>query len=1279
MTLTLSNFLRIARYAAFTAAFLFLALVLVLRYWLLPNVSQYRTEIATSISRAAGQRVDIGSLSAGWEGLRPRLMLRDVQIYDKRGRPALYLQSLENVLSWRTVLAGELRLHSLQIRQINLAVRREASGLIFVAGIAVNQPDQESGFVDWVLRQENILLRNATLLWQDEMRGAPPLVFQQVNLRMENAGTRHDFGLYAIPPTALASPLDLRGELEGETLRDFAGWHGRVYARLERTDISAWRSWLTLPYGINGGSGGGQAWLELVSGSLAGATADVQLSGVRLRLAADLPEMDVQEMAGRLGWLHFKERALPISLGGRLGSAQRTGDELAIAKLRLNLRDGTRIGPVDFRARLLSAQGSKPAEGEVVTDNLQLEPLLALAGYLPLAPEQREKLAQIAPRGGFREFMVHWKGDWKQPGEYGAKGRFNNLGMKTYERQPGFSGISGYLDGNQKGGTLSLDSRVARLELPKVFRAPLEIDALTAQIAWKSTGQGHEFRLTNASLANADLAGTAFGTYRTVKGTPGFIDLTANFNRADARKVGKYIPLTVGKSARDWLDTAFLAGGSNDVRFRLKGNLAEFPYADGKQGIFQVAARISGGSLDYATGWPKIDNIAGDLLFEGKRMLVTTQQGNIFGAKLPKVRVSIPDLLVFEERLEIEGEAQGPTGEFLKFIERSPVNEMINGFTEGMQATGNGKLDLKLHIPLRNTQQSKVAGVYQFLGNRILAGEDIPPVEAATGKLQFTEAGVSVQHAAAQIMGGPATINAATQQDGTIRIIAQGRLSAQGLRKANIVPYAQFLRGTADWRGVMMLRKKLADFVVESNLLGLASDLPQPLNKKATDAVPLRLEKKILSAQQDSVTISYGQIAGAKLLRRSEGQKMQVERGTISLGAPVSTPAHSGLWLNGTLRYLDLDHWRSVLAQGNGKSKLGLAGANVTVNTLDAFGRRFSDLRLNAWSQQDAWRANLSAKDLAGELNWQSLPQGRSKLTARFKNLTIPAAAPAKLGMPAPEEAESDLPALDVVAENFQVRQRKLGKLELTASQQPHAWRIEKLRLSNPDSNLQMDGLWQLGGQALTRVNLKLEVGDLGKFMTRFDQPDSIKRGSAKLEGQVSWEGAPSDPDYASLTGNFALEAHGGQFMKVDPGLGKLLGILSLQALPRRITLDFRDVFSEGFAFDDISANVRIQQGVAASDNFRMSGPAAKVTISGETDLARETQRLKVHVTPALGEGVSLAGAFLGGPAVGLTALLVQKALKDPLGQIASYEYLVSGTWKDPKVVKVGKPTASTE
>jgi hypothetical protein len=166
------------------------------------------------------------------------------------------------------------------------------------------------------------------------------------------------------------------------------------------------------------------------------------------------------------------------------------------------------------------------------------------------------------------------------------------------------------------------------------------------------------------------------------------------------------------------------------------------------------------------------------------------------------------------------------------------------------------------------------------------------------------------------------------------------------------------------------------------------------------------------------------------------------------------------------------------------------------------------------------------------------------------------------------------------------------------------------------------------------------------------------------------------------LSGTLDIDVGAGQFTKIDPGIGKLLGVLSLQALPRRLTLDFRDVFSEGFAFDTIAGKTAIVKGVMATDDLRLAGPAARVDISGEADLAKETQRLNVRVLPSLSSTFSaatpaaamilLAANPLVAAAVGAGTLLAQKVMKDPLEQMFAYDYRISGSWSDPVVERVG-------
>ncbi len=1253
---------RVLTWSVLAAGLAFSATVIALRYWILPDIESYREDIARIVGERARQKVTIEKIQANWDGLRPQLKLENVTVYDSAGRPAFRLARMDQTLSWLSLALFELRFHALDIHQPTLNIRRDARGVISVGGVELSGEGGDTGFADWLLRQRDIEVHDATLVWNDELRKAPQLELKNVFLQVYNQGERHRFGLRAVPPGELASPVDVRGDLVGETVKSLVDWNGRLFLRLDYADIAAWRAWIPFPVEFPRGAGAVRAWLSFNLHQLVDVIADVKLANVRTRLAPDLPELDLADLAGRIGWKQSD-----------------AGYEITTSRLGLTTAGGLILHPADFLLRITSAGARRQGRGEMQANALDLEPLTSLADHLPLAPEARKQLAAYSPKGALHDLVVRWTGDWQEPQQYSVRGRFQNLSLHRSGKIPGFSGVSGAVEGNERGGTLSLNSRKAMVTMPLVFRDPLEFEAFSAQVVWARSGGHTELKLNNISFSNAHLSGTVFGNYRAAGSERGSIDLTGNLMRADARFVSRYIPLVVGKNARDWLDNAFIAGQSGDVTLRLKGNLDEFPFPDGKSGVFQVAAKVTGAALHYGNGWPDIENISGDLVFRGKRMDVHARQGAIFGARLGKVHVEIPDLLHADKVVNINGEAEGPTSDFFSFIEKSPVLGMIDRFTEGWQVQGNGKLSLKLSIPLRGGGKGRVAGAYQFAGNTVTIAPELPAVEQAGGRVEFTESSVRVQNVSGVVLGGPVTIAATASRAAAVRVTLQGRVNVDSARRAGGPAWVQHLRGSTDWRAAINARKGNADVVIESSLQGLAVDLPAPVVKTAAEAMPLRIERRLLAANQDQLSVSLGEIISMNLVRRTEGGHVNIARGTVRFGGAAAEPDRNGVWVSGAVKLLDADRWLALSGQGFGDTRIEWGGMDVRFGALDVLRRRFHEVAVNAAVQAGQWRGNLSGRELEGAVTWQ--PQGRGRIVARMKTLTIPAAPPAVAQLPGEAGAggkEPELPALDITAEQFINKDKLLGRLEVNAVPEGRDWRIEKLRIVNPESTFALDGVWHVSlAQPRTQVNLRLEASDVGKLLTRLGYPEGVRRGTSKLEGALSWNGSPYDFDYPSLTGNLVLEAAKGQFVKLEPGIGKLLGILSLQALPRRIALDFRDVFSEGFSFDEIVGAVKISRGIASTESFRIQGPPARIMMSGEVDLARETQKLRVRVTPHVSDTVSIAGALIGGPIAGVAAFLAQKILKDPLDQAVSYEYGVTGTWADPIVNRIERQASS--
>jgi uncharacterized protein YhdP len=266
------------------------------------------------------------------------------------------------------------------------------------------------------------------------------------------------------------------------------------------------------------------------------------------------------------------------------------------------------------------------------------------------------------------------------------------------------------------------------------------------------------------------------------------------------------------------------------------------------------------------------------------------------------------------------------------------------------------------------------------------------------------------------------------------------------------------------------------------------------------------------------------------------------------------------------------------------------------------------------------------------------------------------------------------LPAIDLRIERLSYKERELGRLNIVAENRREAgaqWEAQ-IGLRNTEATLDSRVVWRPDDALVqTQVNFALDSRSIERTLERIGLGDSVRRGAARLEGTLNWQESPIDFDIPSLTGSFKLDAEKGQFNKLEPGVGRLLGILSLQNLPRRITLDFRDVFSDGFAFDSIRGSFAVRRGVMHTDDLVVDGPAAKVMMRGQIDLAQETQTLRVRVQPAIGESVALGAMIAANPVAGAVAWAAQKLLNNPLDQVFAYDYAVTGSWTDPKVDKL--------
>ncbi|WP_426112308.1 YhdP family protein [Massilia sp. PWRC2] len=1335
--------------------FAFAILFLLLRYAILPNIEYYKTDIEQLASRAVGNQVSIARIYASWQGMRPNLFLGDVVLRDAQGRTALSLPSVSATFGWRTLLAGDARFESLELIRPRLDVRRDGAGRISVAGMVLDAGSKGAPN-DWALRQHHIVIRDGHIDWTDLQRGAPTLALDQVELTLTNNWNRHRLAVRATPPASLAAPFDLRADFAsprfGASRANVALWKGELYADLRDTDLAAWKPYLDYPFELAQGKGSVRAWLTLDQARLAGFTADLALADVAARLAPGGPPLALAQVSGRLS---ASETIAPVAAEGT-PTFGKYGHRIALDRFAVITSDGLILPPTTLSESYTPATAGKREKTVVSARQLDLALVAQLAAQLPLAPAERSLLAELAPRGRLQNLSAEWEGRYPSLRAWRVRGQVEQLGVnarparlavaKTASSEavtpmaaiPGFDQLTGSIDASERGGSVLLDAPQLAVELPQWFAEPtMKFDQLALRARWNFVGSEQlAVQIDQFDALQGTLKVNLHGKYLLplVHGkSAGEADLQGSLTGFSINTLARYLPLQTPPHLREWLVGALEDGTLQDTSLRLRGELSHFPFqgdtiAERNRGEFRVAGRLENARLNYTPGrfardgkaplWPQAEHINGSIVFDRSRMEIKADTAVTAGVALTAVKAVVPDLLSRDMQLEIDGSAAGPLQDLLHYVTLSPVSEWIGHFTDDARASNGARLNLKLRMPLAHALDTKVQGALQLLNNDVVLFDELPPLQAAIGKIEFNERGVNLNGVGASFLGGPLALTGGSQKDNSILIKLAGQLSADGLRKAWPVPEVQrltsYFSGETRFTGAIAVREHRVEVTVDSTLAGLGLGFPAPLAKApAQDTMPLHFVLSGLATGdanvvRDDIRLTLGSAISARYLRQKQGKgPWMVLRGGVGVNVPA--PEHeSGVMFNVNMKSLNVDQWLALGSAIAGPAATAMATAATATEpaagpqglaqyvTADVLAGRADELiiterKLNnvvvgVSHLKSSWQANIDSRQASGYLTWDEPAngQGLGKVTARLATLIIPesAAAEVKDLLESGKSAASTIPALDIIAERFELFNKPLGRLELAASNERVAagreWRINRLSMVNPDGELKATGKWLIrDGKSATNLNFNLDIADAGRLLDRLGFPDTLKRGKGKLSGDVSWNGLPYSLDAASLSGAIALNVAAGQFLKKDPGAAKLLGVLSLQALPRLLKLDFHDVFSEGLAFDGISATAVISKGVLKTENLKMYGVAATVLMDGSADIANESTNLRVVVVPEFNLGTGpLVYALAVNPVIGIGSFLAQLFLRAPMMAALTYEMKVEGPWKAPVVTKLAQRTA---
>lgn len=890
-----------------------------------------------------------------------------------------------------------------------------------------------------------------------------------------------------------------------------------------------------------------------------------------------------------------------------------------------------------------------------------------------------------------------------KPLQIHGAGELKHLGWRGNNSVPAMDGINATFSANNAGGKVQVNVKDSTLNYPAWFERPLQVESVTADLEWRVAAQGWDWNLNRLAAHNQDVQVSGTGKLAMPRKKPAHIDLKLQF--ATQRRVDNvrdYIPAIVPETTAHWLKTAIVQGYVPKGEMLLRGELAHFPF-DKKPGEFAIRFDIEQGVLAYLPEWPAAREVSGELYFHNAGMTAKVHSAKIMDLAVQGGTVEIPDMH-HDAHLYLDLNTQGDLKAHMDYLQSAPIGRNLRDFMRIAEFSGRSALRLKLAVPLvqevLNKQGVAVDGVVTLENNRFALPEYHQVFNKLKGKVQFDQHGVTVQQAAGEYRTQPFTLKAHTDkaQRRILLELQQHNNPALFLPEslAALKPYVQgqaavTTRLTLPAFNASDAKQARLQVQAASDLRGVRIDLPAPLAKTPEQGLPLQVavELPFDSAQPWQTQVGLGEVL--QVLARLAHKGQQATAIGVSLGKATPSLPAEGIQVQGEVPVLDLLAWQQLpvaAASGDtaatsarlpvsaafsiqqlllGQQALGKASVNATLDeSLQA--------RLQAPQAQASVNLpltkpangsiSLALQGIDFEKLKAALPQGKTQGTG-----LSPAAFPT-LAVQCHNCRQGDMP-LDI---SLAMRKSRADLL------------IEKLEIRNPWFSLaSSQGRWYVdaNGKAYTELQATAHVPDPGQWLAQQGSAAALQGGELYANAQLQWRGAPFEFALAQLNGKVQAHLGKGSLTDVEPGVGRLLGLLDMQRLPARFSLDFRDMTAKGVAFDRIYGNFTLANGVLHTHDTVIEAAAMVAGIQGKTDLVRKQHEQTVTVVPNLRSALPVVGVAVGGFGAGAALLLLNsvtdKSATATLQSNTGMRYHVRGAWDNPEIIELKAPPAITD
>ncbi|TAL88194.1 MAG: TIGR02099 family protein [Rhodanobacter sp.] len=1243
------------------------AVLAALAQLLLPLLARHPAWVAAQLSQRLQRPVSFESMEGHWTQSGPEFVMHSVTIGPAPGESGTVLRLPESRL--RLDLGGWLlpsrHLLNVYVRGLQLDLLHDAAGW-HVNGIGVSggkgmqPPSLGRWSVDLWLDDLRVEVTDATL--------GKRYTLLARKLRLSHQGDQIRFGGILRRDGVSAASVRAAGRFRQD------GRAGQIWFSVDGAELKSLLDGIDVAgYRIDHGAGRLSAWLDWREGKLVSSVVRFSLETLAVSTAAG-GSASVASLHGLAGVRHLED-GYELRWAGADGSA-------AVLDLR---RPGTPRFGVD-----------------AVAHKLQLAPLLPWLALKPdLAPPLAQWLGSGHPHGELGRVVLHWT---RAGGLRELALHFDGLGIDPVDQLPGVRNLHGVLRGDAAAFSLELPEQAATLQFPHVFRQPFVLSKLAGTLAfWSQDGDWH-IGADTLDFVGAGYAGSTRGeVVLPAQGGAPTLDLYATVDHADVPAAKLFWPVNVMPPATvAWLDRALVAGHVEQAWVLVHGDLADWPFRH-NEGRFEARAQISGLTLDYGSEWPRAEGIDAVASFVNSGMLVQTSAGHALGVNAERAVALIPDFGQGLLDLNVRGSGSGAS--LLEFARKSPIASHVADTLAKLSLGGHGTFGFHLSLPLAKVEDAELDGSAQLHDVSATAPDWKLDLQKLNGPLRFDLHGLQadsldtvfhgqpsrLQLAIAGANSDPATVLLANLQ-GSYQIaeLVQGYPSLKWLGELGQGRSAFNIGFTlAHQPGTDVLAQRLS---IDSSLEGIALQLPAPLDKPAAGSLPLHLTMS-LPIDGSDLQLGLGQVLRGHL-RLADGTAQPLA-GTLALGdqMPQALPARD-LRVRGHAATLDVTGWVRQVAAGAGGAGPGLESLDISTDQAGWFGRPLGPLALRATPQADVLSVDVKGPAMAGNFRVPTRQLDKRGVTARLQLLYWPkdvtvqdagrtdgkAAVAVDAATPAPDPANTGinpaaLPPFHLWIGDLRLGDSRLGEARLETWPTPNGMHIEQLRTLSRQVQITASGDWNgTASDSHTHMRISFSAEDLGAMLSAFGYAGLVQGGKTRDQLDATWPGSPNALSLAAMDGSLSIHVSDGRIPEASgPGVGRLLGLVSLAELPRRLNLDFGDVFGKGLGFDSINGDFRLAHGGATTSNLVIHGAAANITIAGRTGLRARDYDQEIRVIPHVGNSLPLVGAVVGGPIGAAAGFAVQGLLGKGLNKAASARYRITGSWDDPVMTLIEK------